>query len=94
MASITGRLQAERQLYREKLKACAMPLQLLVSAHLPAFLNPSSSSSSSSGAGGDAAAAAAAAAGGGAAGAGWQVRHGQLANACGWVLHFEEGNND
>jgi hypothetical protein len=63
MASITGRLQAERQLYKEKLKACAAPLQRLVSAHLPAFLNPSSSN--------PAAAADGAAA---AAGGGWQVR--------------------
>jgi hypothetical protein len=62
MASITGRLQAERQLYKEKLKECAAPLQQLVSAHMPAFLNPSSSN-----------AAAPAAAGGGAAGSGWQV---------------------
>jgi hypothetical protein len=67
MASITGRLQAERQLYKEKLKECAAPLQRLVSAHLPAFLNPSSSNAAA------AAAAAGAAAGGGAAGGGWQV---------------------
>ncbi|WIA23852.1 hypothetical protein OEZ85_013510 [Tetradesmus obliquus] len=75
MASITSRLQAERQLYKEKLKECAAPLQQLVAAHLPAFLNPSSSSATAA-----ADAAAAAAAGGGAAGGGWQI-HGLFAKA-------------
>eukprot|EP00879_Flechtneria_rotunda_P019231 GHRR01020193.1.p1 GENE.GHRR01020193.1~~GHRR01020193.1.p1 ORF type:complete len:258 (+),score=91.10 GHRR01020193.1:339-1112(+) len=42
IASLTERLQQERQLYRQQLKACAAPLQCLLSAHLPAFLNPSS----------------------------------------------------
>jgi hypothetical protein len=69
MASITSRLQAERQLYKEKLKECAAPLQRLVSAHLPAFLNPSSSAAAAAAAAADAAAAG----GGGAAGGGWQV---------------------
>jgi len=62
MASITERLQAERQLYRQQLKACAGPLQQLVSVHLPAFLNPSSipgaAAAAAAGAAGTAAAAA------------------------------------
>lgn len=60
---MTDRLNAERQLYKQQLKACAQPLQQLVLAHLPAFLNPSSSTA--------AAAADGAAAGGG--GPSWQV---------------------
>jgi hypothetical protein len=41
MQTITERLNAERQLYKQQLKACAQPLQQLVVAHLPAFLTPS-----------------------------------------------------
>lgn len=66
MASITSRLAAERQLYRQQLKECAAPLQKLVAAHLPAFLSPAAAGSS------DPAAAAAA--------AGWQV-HGMFGKA-------------
>jgi hypothetical protein len=62
MQSITERLNAERQLYKQQLKACAQPLQQLVVAHLPAFLNPAT-------------AAAAAADGSTGSSSQWQVRY-------------------
>lgn len=48
MQSITERLNAERQLYTQQLKAAAQPLQQLVGAHLPTFLNPAMAASGSS----------------------------------------------
>jgi hypothetical protein len=62
MQTMTERLNAERQLYKQQLKACAPPLQQLVVAHLPAFLTPSPT--------------AAAAADGSSGSSQWQVRFG------------------
>lgn len=49
MQSITERLNAERQLYTQQLKAAAQPLQQLVGAHLPTFLNPAMAAATASG---------------------------------------------
>jgi len=49
MATITERLNAERQLYKQQLKACAQPLQQLVVAHLPVFLNPATAATAAGG---------------------------------------------
>jgi hypothetical protein len=49
MQSITERLNAERQLYMQQLKAAAQPLQQLVDAHLPSFLNPAMAAAAAGG---------------------------------------------